>query len=963
MISTDLDSSKSKSDSNGLASKEIKSLASSIAKLIVMNENSNKPPVPRFISLYGQDSVFLDSETYIPTFRNQLVKTLAKRSKEIIPVQEHDNAWEIDVKPFWEVVVINDNSIPSTEYRSYQCVMRAFLEGLAALGSRVDGIGTLSRKWLWRALDAESWTSELEVSAQEYLTKIAACRRWVLLVHANSVSVPALKALRWLGNSVRADAVLILSSTDIPWSDAIRIPTPGMSLGAFMRHARSSTASSRRIAAGRAGGLLTRMRDQLEKIFSRSHKWETPTLGGSGSHEGQSAPPDGFPKAQVGDKFARRWREVEAFAAYPSVSRLDTIKRMSEYARMRCLELVPDMSRVDRDMLATGEREIGGIESDISRVERDVLAARARFLSILGCRFPDVLADVRSTFDGAYRLYGVQCRFLQNRSPQTFAGVATLASTEQADFATFLRLTLISPGGNIDKTGQVGALVIPFPSASALRRHVDWLYNGGSSQFFGWERWLKSKLPDLIDSIASSSEGTKISKFPREIVGALRRDGEDPVAYVEAASWLLELVELNRPLAADRMRAGPESTTPEIAERWLKIAHILLCRAEPFCTGDLVPEVMLNLARCAALCKTYSKSARRNLGQTWMSCAKEPNVYLDSLDHYMDSLKGDESAAPWHSLIDLHRIYVRELTGDDLVKVRQDYASLAQRALEDQLDELYWRARYGESRVELDQTTRSQVENSSPVIGGNPRNCHRILRAQILQQVQAARIPTLYCISKRMAPKIFLSYSTSTDTIAEWIACAINGDDQGQTQNDGEMNHLRPEVWRDKECIRKDCDFNPTIQAAMGSCAAFIAIFSPRYWTSPWCQYELNFMFNRCGLSGYTIPFYWAVADDDFPECEGGNKTPMDRLNCQIERDIAEISDSSDKARKERFLKDMVSRLEMFGQQLFKDGCHFAVARKRDQVDLYEWKNEEIFSAKSNGLKKSIEERLSSLLK
>lgn len=810
---------------------EILTLAAVLAGFINRGRRKKDSPIPRIV-VHSKDSLF-ELGLYVGHFSAALRTAF----------------WNIS-RPT-EVLVLNADLLAGTASYERAFALRCF-EYLDLGGER----------WI-QGLKDVPWTLSSAETAQARLAAYAKSRKWLVFV-AGDVDSPELdRASRWLATCLMARAEVICgdlrirTSASIPDSShggdligvseaipdpdwVVRVAAPVLTTKWIAQAERTSFRPPEHPDRGQ---LPTRPRNWMSALLKR---WipDKPRVNDAQS-DATSIERDSKVISQASDWM--KWEVLVRRATFPSVLRLSQVQDQMLVAEIRC------------DMAIERLKSFAHISLD----DEHMLRSRAALLAVLYVQFPSSIDAARTSWSFQPAIFQIQRSILGRDAAQPVTATSTVSDPLLLSLVYQAMTVGVQPGDpdNDQRASQRRPLVPPFPSSSALRRHIDWLFSGGSPPVRAWEGWLEKHLPGRIEALGRD-DPIQVDIEAVNVAKQIAKEGwAGPDAAIDTAAWLLELVDLERPL--DRpARASPDvqNTQQQIgnepatfdppitrtavlneAERdWLATALQLLEYALSNSSHGLRLSALLLYARALALGGTPENgvNADRLLEQLQDEARKQK------------PLQGEKDVLEsWKLPVLLTQAYVRELCGD-LKDAAEKYTAAAKQARSGIAVEIEWRAALGKLRVQLlqvrlqtqDEKRRSNIERS-----------HFIQRAQILLEVQTARSPHLMRFLKDELPVIFVSYRSKIRSLATHVANVINGSSYAR-------------AFIDQDIDNDMQDFAPLIQQKLGSCQAILMVVSENYFESSYCSYEWNTIMARCSLSGYTVPAYWVVCKHQSPE-------------------------------------------------------------------------------------------------
>lgn len=638
-------------------------------------------------------------------------------------------------------------------------------------------------------LETIPWSAGVAHAMADRVAKMAPRVQWVLLVPAatglaESRSSELVEAVLHLSRAIQARAVVFTESrVDLRPHTFCRIPAPVLPLPDFL-----SAAEKRLLDVPRDPQLGKRT--LLSRLLSlvRREPAHTPLTD------------------------LKEWVAFVAQCSYPHLRQVD--------------EIVVQMSLAQDKIARWSDKQLAKFgRSALSQrrfqSQREELRGRAWFLAILYATYPEDVDRARHSLSGGFALYGAQLRALANeRRLGTAAGMSSLPGAGKLT-PFFQRAMSATQALRTESAVAERALVTRFPSASALRRHIDWQFGAAALEEAGlrtWEDWIEEHIPVRIADLA---EGRPVRSLETK---QFLRDEENtyPEALLERAAWLLEIVELERPsqIATDEdvRRQSMSSQMIELLER----ADGLVVRALTLSDSAMRFEALIIRSRVLAL-KGQGRDARE--------CIKTARKLFTAAD------ANPASMALAAMLADA---YVEELLGSP-VDAPKSYSRTARAADSANADEILWRAVFGAMRCDFAQ--RQHLPLTGPL---SPQQA--ALRAQMLLQVQTSRSPRLIDLVDPSAKTLFISYRSESLNIVDRLVQEI-GEELA--------------TWFDKQIRHEVEDFAPAIQQQLSNCRAALFVVSRKFWESPYCCSEMCFITSRSAMTASRVPILWLVVDDE----------------------------------------------------------------------------------------------------
>jgi tetratricopeptide (TPR) repeat protein len=151
------------------------------------------------------------------------------------------------------------------------------------------------------------------------------------------------------------------------------------------------------------------------------------------------------------------------------------------------------------------------------------------------------------------------------------------------------------------------------------------------------------------------------------------------------------------------------------------------------------------------------------------------------------------------------------------------------------------------------------------------------LRVRCLVQVQGARAPDLFALSRRNQPIVFLSYRSKTRELTQRVNGLLKDSkltpfldcDSTKAEADG--------IWTEKR------DFGAAIHKKLLDADAVVLFLSEEFFDSPWCAHELHFALGQHEVRGILIFWTWCESppnppDNNLSDLKSPQKRPLSPL-------------------------------------------------------------------------------------
>jgi hypothetical protein len=446
--------------------------------------------------------------------------------------------------------------------------------------------------------------------------------------------------------------------------------------------------------------------------------------------------------------------------------------------------------------------------------EREMLESRLRFLLMLKTLYPPEFHAALHELDGTDQLY---------RLHLILSGHAAADSLLASSLLPFWQCCLKDPFFKelfyscFDGTGRGNSLVARFESRSQLHR------------------------------LLVQADGQQSAESRQEIIAPLVRAHADWVgklaSFAEPAEQEnapdvknLEFVELIRDRAVmgrDDLseRAGKILSRNPTATDALQAAQLLLSAYELTfdIEEDRAKSVFPLIQELTDTAINRSKAAIRTDALLLRARSLALRGKRDDALEVLRRLRLGDPLVRCAALVE--EAFVEEKAGDFFAAIRlyQEVLNIAEPM---GADELVARAASGCLRCD----TESSVTDKKLMLP---------LRARIVIQIQSARAPELFPMSKRDKPRIFLSYRSHSQEVTEALQ--------------DRLRKISLEPWNDTK-LKSYEDFNPVIHRRLYDSDAIILLLSRHYFDSPWCVHELHFALGQHELRG--VPLYWAWCEE-----------------------------------------------------------------------------------------------------
>jgi hypothetical protein len=666
-----------------------------------------------------------------------------------------------------------------------QAMFQAFISSLSAPRDA-------RKKTLLGYLQAIPWSQALAAAMFKRIQSIAVGAKWILVVPAapslsEHRSREFVEAALYLAQATDAQSVVFCEvMPELRSHRFCRVPANVQGLPEFLDAVRARIGHLTSQQAEHSGGILS-------KLFAFLSPEERTRL-----------PVD-----------EDRWVAFIAQCSYPNLRHVDEILVHLSLATER-------VRRWSKEQAQRRAQPLGAF----FEAERKDLLARAWFIAILYAVHPEEVNKARHSLSGAFALFGSQFRALAGKRQLVALGGMTARQADEQLASLFQRAMSAVSKLKTRSSMSEQSLVTRFPSASSLRRHIDWQFGALALEEAGlptWEEWIDGSLRKRIHALASG-----INVDALDFVNLGLRETGFPEALLERAAWILEMIELERPSRVAAKTEATEHAMPRNLQELLDKAGRLVSKALEFSDATMRFEALIVRSRYLAL------SGSPDDARECVLTARQ--IFAGTGAH----------PVPQALLADLAEAYVDEVAGI-VERAPPLYVATAKAAARANVDEVLWRAVYGAMRCDL-----AQVQ---PVDGrGSTHLAQIMLRAQVLLQVQTSRSPRLVDLADTSRTTLFVSYRRESRDIAARLVDDIK-------LKVGDEAAIR--AWFDQRIEHEVEDFAPKIQKNLTECRAALFIVSRQFWESCYCCCEMWFMASRSGMSALQIPMFWVVVDDE----------------------------------------------------------------------------------------------------
>jgi hypothetical protein len=590
-------------------------------------------------------------------------------------------------------------------------------------------------------------------------------------------------------------------------------------LGEIAKEEPEEKALSKQGVEGRTG-LPRFFKNQLAKLRWNKHL-VVDQAGASGVRATTTASPDGLASGERMREWAAQFsRSVKSKKLDPWHS---TIVRMA-YPNISLAEgiLARDFSRADEkiDRLTLQAADHSLLKAGAE--DRLVLCGRLRFIVALARFFPSLIDSVRYELDGADQLYRLLL-ILGGWTPND----SLLSSALLPDWQPYLNNYVFSELVRSMYQEEDGCKVKRFESRSQLFWHVClWSDDDAGSQR---RRNFDIVLRNFTEWVADLESLT--SRFSDDSYDSLVRKIRAPSFYSHTfhsmasghevhSAELLQLAQML--LSADELLDG--------------VAHYdrideLLTRATNLSRGAIYVDTTLIKARALTLRDRFSEAVKilrlaKRLGDPLTRTAigiEEAHIFERKRDY-------------WEAI----RRYRLALNEAEAVAA----------------DELTARASLGWLRCDaLSTLMRDKIFDAERIR----------LRVRCLVQVQSARAPDLFALSRREQPIVFLSYRSITRDLTAQVNDLLK-----QT---GLTPYLDCDSAKDAAGIwTSQRDFGAAIHKNLLDADAVVLFLSERFFDSPWCVHELHFALGQHEVRGVLIFWTWCESLASLPEKDSSDE-------------------------------------------------------------------------------------------
>jgi TIR domain len=512
-----------------------------------------------------------------------------------------------------------------------------------------------------------------------------------------------------------------------------------------------------------------------------------------------------------------------------------------------------------------------------NKEERDILEGRLRFLTLLKGLYPQVSDATLHELDGAdqlYRLHLILC------------GQAASDSLLSSSLLPFWQRHLEDPlfrelfHACFHSIGRAQTLVARFESRSQLQRLLRLADGGAQSQH---------AQPNALETLARAH-----AKWVARLAG--RTESEDSRAQQDSAA-----PPGVSPIRAEALKGRDEIYALARDIPWatlsatdaLQAAQLLLSAYELSCevrdgTEEALFGAIQDLTQTAI---GQSRGAIRTDAALLRARALALRGQRDEAAEILRVLRRTSQEPLTRCAVKVEEAFVEECERDYWTATRlyQEALNVAESL---GADELVARAAGGCLRCDV--ASSAKVDASTLP-----------MRARIVIQIQSARAPELFPMSRRNKPTLFISYRRHTRRVTQGMQQALR-------------NTTALEAWSDV-LLHSDEDFSPVIHRRLHDSDAIVLLLSPCYFNSPWCVHELHFALGQYELRG--VPLYWAWCAETSDASLGVSHRPPTRCSCaQLAQHSIEASFERTRTRELGYelhhIRDRLKRLFAYGQLL-----------------------------------------------
>jgi hypothetical protein len=446
--------------------------------------------------------------------------------------------------------------------------------------------------------------------------------------------------------------------------------------------------------------------------------------------------------------------------------------------------------------------------------EQEAFAGRLRFLGVLRILYPQAFEVAAHELDGADQLYRIHL---------VLCGATAKDSLLSSSLLPFWRNHLEDPlfcelfYACFLGVGSGRPLVERFESRAQLHRLLTWKAHEEKANDPNIEPLseLMRQQQNWIRDLAA--EDTKDDQSPR------RPQKEANVSIMQASVRtatamipIAERVRVSNPTASDALQA---------AQVLISVCELLRDEesSDKVKLHELIDELTwkaINLSRGAIRLDASLLRARA-------LALRDDGISALEILRIMRRVVRDKLS---HCATQIEEAFIHECEGD-FIRAVQLYEEVLGIAEDLGADELVARASSGCLRCDA----RANAKDQDPGLR---------IPARIIVQIQSARAPELFPMSKRTKPALFISYRAESRAVTRGLWKVLNDEKKSILQ-----------AWADVELTSYQ-DFNPTIHRRMHDADAIVLLLSPDYFRSPWCVHEIHFALSQHEVRG--VPLCWA---------------------------------------------------------------------------------------------------------
>lgn len=459
--------------------------------------------------------------------------------------------------------------------------------------------------------------------------------------------------------------------------------------------------------------------------------------------------------------------------------------------------------------------------------ERDAFELRLRFITILRVLYPAVFDAAALELDGADQLYRVLLILCgQSHGDSMVVGHLLPFWQQQLDDPIFQELCFAC----FNEIGRDRSLVPRIESRAQLFRLLALIRENEDG---AGARPSSSALDALIKahvqwvrglSVSASLDGGSVAELSRQAESIANFEPTASEA-LQAAQIMMSAYELLPETGADKEKFG------DLQDRLFNLVERLT-------------RVAINQSRGAIRLDAALLRARAN------AVKGDADEGLDILRILRRTVREPLTRCA----VDIEEAFIHERAGD-LLKATHMYEDSLVAAERMGADELVARAASGCLRCD------------AVGFAGDP-DLVTTIRARIVVEIQSARAPELFPMTKRDKPMLFISYRRESAEITKALVSGLNSPESILA------------TWTDQE-LQKGEYFNARLHQRLHDSDAIVLLLSPNYFDSAWCVHELHFALGQNQLRG--IPIYWAWCGNDG---DGGKPCELmarDAFNAYVE--------------------------------------------------------------------------------